>query len=320
MWVSAISNCIGRADINSNRSLHRCEKRAADPTLMIKVLVRSVLQWETNSVLNGMAIDMKRFSANNFCHAFYGLVELHTKLLATKDISRLPGEDESKIFYSVLKDVYETCEGIGLKVCAAMASFYGSKKAHPIKSYESLRAATQSLVVAMSREIDTEVFFRLPPDTVELFSEKPAAIFGEEVQASFPSASEDIQEAANCFCLERWPASVFHLMRVLERGLAALGVKFGVPTCQKNWHNSIQQIESKIRTIDKNWGNDWKEQQKIYSNIASHFMFLKDAWRNHVMHASDVYDKGKAGSAFQHTREFMQEIAKHLKEVPIVQP
>jgi hypothetical protein len=39
-------------------------------------------------------------------------------------------------------------------------------------------------------------------------------------------------------------------------------------------------------------------------------MFLKDAWRNHIMHLSDVYDEGKALSVLRHVHELMQNLAK----------
>jgi hypothetical protein len=99
-------------------------------------------------------------------------------------------------------------------------------------------------------------------------------------------------------------------MTILGRGLDAMGTKFGVPFQNATWHNIIEQIEAKVRKMDSSFGADWKEQQKFYSQAASQFMFLKDAWRNHVMHGRDVYDEGKALSILSHVREFMQALAK----------
>jgi hypothetical protein len=62
--------------------------------------------------------------------------------------------------------------------------------------------------------------------------------------------------------------------------------------------------------MDSSFGADWKEQQKFCSQAASQFMFLKDAWRNHIMHLSDVYDEGKALSVLRHVHELMQILAK----------
>jgi hypothetical protein len=62
--------------------------------------------------------------------------------------------------------------------------------------------------------------------------------------------------------------------------------------------------------MDSTFGTDWKEQQKFCSQAATHFMFLKEGWRNHVMHVRDVpYDEGRALSVFGHVREFMQALA-----------
>jgi hypothetical protein len=99
-------------------------------------------------------------------------------------------------------------------------------------------------------------------------------------------------------------------MRVLERGLNSLAGKFGVDFSHTNWHNVIEPLEKKIRQMDSSFGTDWKELQKFYSRAAMQFMSLKDAWRNHVMHARGVpYDPGTALSVFAHVREFMQALA-----------
>jgi hypothetical protein len=105
-------------------------------------------------------------------------------------------------------------------------------------------------------------------------------------------------------------------MRVLERGLGALAVKFAVDFKHTNWDNVIGQIESKIKKMDSSLGLDWKEQQRFCSQAATQFRFLKDAWRNHVMHVSNVpYDAGRAFSILVHVGEVMQALAEGgLKE------
>jgi hypothetical protein len=133
--------------------------------------------------------------------------------------------------------------------------------------------------------------------------------FGNEVATAFPSAIYDIREASNCFALERWAACVFHLMRTLEIALVALADRFGVAHDKGNWQNIIEAIESKLRQIGPSYGPDWKDCQKNFSDVATQFMFFKDAWRNHVMHVRDVYDEGRAKSIWQHANEFMNKLA-----------
>jgi len=52
------------------------------------------------------------------------------------------------------------------------------------------------------------------------------AMFSDNVRDAFLSADHDMNEAAKCFALGRYTASVFHLMRIVEVGLNVLGPVF----------------------------------------------------------------------------------------------
>lgn len=186
-----------------------------------------------------------------------------------------------------------------------------------IWTYSDVWAACGALENSFYNELHRTVYLRISDEREKYYSDskEPRQLFGQQVETAFPSAIEDIADAGNCLALERWAASAFHCMRVLERGLTALAAKFNVPSDHTNWHNIIEGIESAVRKIDKNWGADYKEQQQFYGDVARHFMFLKDGWRNHVMHIRDKYDEGKALSVFLHTKEFMERISERLAEV-----
>ncbi len=165
-----------------------------------------------------------------------------------------------------------------------------------------------TLEMSFANELSGELIFRIAPDKIAYFEKDN--LFGTDVTTSFPSATNDIRHAGTCFAAEQWDASVFHLMRVLERGLRVLATKFSIPFLNTTWHTIIEQIEAKVRRMDSSYGADWKEQQKFYSEAASQFMFLKDAWRNHIMHLGDVYDEGKSLSVLTHVRLVMQALTK----------
>jgi len=116
--------------------------------------------------------------------------------------------------------------------------------------------------------------------------------------------------------LSRNTACVFHLMRVLEIGLTALGDTFGVSLSHTNWAPAIEQIESKIREMhkDPSWRTmpDCKEQQEFYAQTASHFGILKDAWRNYTAHARGKYDEQEAFDILSNVRAFMKKLAARL--------
>ena len=71
-------------------------------------------------------------------------------------------------------------------------------------------------------ELRLRLFFALSPSRIEYFR-KPE-LFGESVAEKFPGASLDIEEAGNCYALDRLTACIFHLMRVI-RGVCAHWLK-----------------------------------------------------------------------------------------------
>ena len=68
-------------------------------------------------------------------------------------------------------------------------------------------------------------------------------LFGAQVFDRFAIANDDIAEAGKCLALERGTATVFHLMRVMEVGLRALGKELGIPYAP-SWESYIKQLES----------------------------------------------------------------------------
>jgi hypothetical protein len=104
-------------------------------------------------------------------------------------------------------------------------------------------------------------------------------------------------------------------MRILEKGLQILAKTLGVRYDNTNWGSVILNIETEIKKIDKNTAGDgWKEKEKFYSEAALQFRYFKNAWRNYVMHAIDIYDDQQAESIFQHVKEFMNHLATELQE------
>mgnify|MGYP001585324592 CR=1 FL=1 len=72
----------------------------------------------------------------------------------------------------------------------------------------------------LSDEVESYRFFYVEKDRQQYLANEN--LFGEQVAKAFPSAEADIQDAGRCLAFNRWTASVFHSMRVLEIGLNAL--------------------------------------------------------------------------------------------------
>jgi hypothetical protein len=188
------------------------------------------------------------------------------------------------------------------------------KDPSPMQNIQWLLDEVRAVRKLCEKELKRKAFFYVPPESAVFFpSVDNIHVFGEAVNTAFPSATFDISEAGTCLALGRASASVFHLMRVLEIGLDALGKVFSVSLEHKNWGPAIEEIAGKITKMNQvePWKSlpDCKKQQRFYAQAASHFGILKDAWRNYTMHKRSFYTEEQARRSFQNTKSFMQELA-----------
>lgn len=225
-----------------------------------------------------------------------------------------------------LAHVKDVCSRIGLVVSAEtigeiQASLdwsvpeWNEKPPH----YQWLMDKLNSVQDLIRKEAKTKLFFYIAPEKLRFWpTVDKQDVFGETVGIAFPSAKFDAAEAGICLATSRATACVFHLMRVLELGLSALGAAFGVSLAHTNWAPAIDEIESKIRNMHKDsaWKvrPDYKEQQEFYAQAASHFGILKDAWRNYTAHARGTYTEEMAQRIFDNVGDFMQKLAARLHE------
>ena len=182
-----------------------------------------------------------------------------------------------------------------------------------IKSPEFAEKAVMVLSNNIEKELSLKLFLTLPHDKAKVFDD---AGFGDGCANAFPSAQYDIQEAARCYAVARNTACVFHLMRVLEIGLSVLANQFNVSSAHTNWETIIKQIEKAIVAMDQDPNRlpTWKDDREFYSQCASHFRVVKDAWRNYTAHARSKYDEQEALDMLGNVRGFMQKLATRLHE------
>jgi hypothetical protein len=171
------------------------------------------------------------------------------------------------------------------------------------------------LSVTIENELSLRSFFAITPEKAKYYGDD-ARPFGDSIADAFPSASFDVMESGRCFALGRSTAAVFHLMRVMEIGLSVMAKRFGVPSDHTNWHNIIEGVEKAVRNMgnDPSRASDWKEQQEVCSQAASHFMMTKDAWRNYTAHARGKYTDEEAETIMINVRAFMDKLATRLRE------
>lgn len=128
--------------------------------------------------------------------------------------------------------------------------------------------------------------------------------------AAFPSSEIDIGEAARCLAMRRHTACVMHLMRALEIPLQVLAHSCGVGA-NANWNTMLNQIEAQTR--QRREARDPVAEQWM-AEAATQFRFIKNAWRNHAMHARATYDDVPAREIYNSVSGFLRQLAVHLQE------
>jgi hypothetical protein len=138
---------------------------------------------------------------------------------------------------------------------------------------------------AFRADLEERYFFRVAAGKKDYFG----AGFGDAVATAFPSAAFDIREANTCFALERYVASILHLVRAAEVALHALakerGVKFpDAPLPWKEWGQIIENIESKVKATAPARGPQKDAFLHFYNGALGELTALKDVYRNVWMH------------------------------------
>lgn len=170
-------------------------------------------------------------------------------------------------------------------------------------------ALGSQMLAAFGDEMATRLMFVMPSKHAGFYA--AGSHFGDAVDNAFPSASQEIVDAARCRALGQWTACVLHLMRALEPVLNALAGYVGVQPDQ-NWNTSLNQIDAKLRAFSK--ANDSAEAEQWASEASAHLRTVKNAWRNHAVHGRDRYNEDEAIAIFDNVRFLMTTLARQLSE------
>ena len=247
---------------------------------------------------------MKRFDT----HAFMRMSQVLGRMQvgAARQQDKQLNDEIIQLMTELMSDVHGGLGNVGLPFTAKMAARPGLSW-NKQSTYRQLSQWVEEYCSRMYDEMETNAYFSIDASNVKLFTQPN--LFGDQVNAKFPSSAFDIEEAGKCLALSRGTACVFHLMRVLEVGLYSLAKDLSIPNIQENWQNVIEQIEKSIRGLPKS-----DKRKQPYSEVAAHFIHVKDAWRNSTMHIGQAYPDEKAQQIFENVKGLMQVLATRLGE------
>lgn len=234
-------------------------------------------------------------------------------LVAAGAVTRLPLEERAHALKAIER-ITDFAAGAGLAVAASAGQRtfktcleeLASERPTP-RQLKRACSSVQGLLSVFQDEVGGRKVFAFSHRAGEQL-DAGAAFFGEAVEDALPAAALDIAEIGACLAFERWTAAVMHTMRVLEVALATLADRVGVATAA-NWNRSLNEIEAALRMVTRKDG-DGEEQWA--AEAVAHLRSVKNAWRNHAMHANTRYDEAQALAVVDGTRSFLRHIAPRL--------
>jgi HEPN domain-containing protein len=132
-------------------------------------------------------------------------------------------------------------------------------------------------------------------------------LFGESVAGLFPNVVLDMEEAGSCFAVGRYTACVYHLQRVMEAGLRALGAPIG-ESDNPSWDSILKKIDNELKKDWKIRKEFFKNNEQKISDAAAMLRAVKVAWRNPTMHVEHIYDEEKASDVLGAVKGFMRSL------------
>ncbi|HEV2501160.1 MAG TPA: hypothetical protein VGY31_16435 [Terriglobia bacterium] len=233
---------------------------------------------------------MLRFPAEDFCRAS----SLMGQIYAQVNNGAIPVSQSWSVIAGELGNLERLCEKLALHSTLAqirrLKDIFVNGSDHV--NYVHLARDVMEVQIRLTDELAARWVFLMSPDEARYFSDNQ---FKSTVADRFPDAVFDMDEAGKCYATERATACVFHLMRVTEFGLQAIGRALGVSDSRPNWEPIIAKIDSELKTpYDK---RQFKGSVDLLANASTHLHAVKVAWRNRAMHVQT-----------EHTMEEAQEI------------
>lgn len=185
----------------------------------------------------------------------------------------------------------------------------------PELTLRDLAALAETLVVVLMDELKLCSFWQVPREYQQFL--KPQ-VFGPEVAKAFPKAADDIEEAGTCLAFGRGTACVFHLMRIIERGLRMLADMLSDPNIDPrrnpSWDSILKKFESEQRKPIIERAPEWRADDAFFSEVHATLRAIKDGWRNPSLHIERDYKPDQAQEIFVAVRSFMRKLATKISE------
>lgn len=250
-------------------------------------------------------------------HNPFRLVSLEEIMELFEPVALLKSDDKD-----VLERWESLCIALGLISSAkALARLRAALDRDGGISFGEFRKYAEDVRTRIKDDLDGQLFLYVPP-TESHFYEQPLRGW-EQVVQRFPETIGDVEEASKCYALNRYAASVFHCMQVVEAALMELGKFIDIqPTHRLDWSTVTSRLELILRTQRPSSVQLSQFEQDNLDNLRQIYALasaLQHAWRNKISHAgerlvllSPDFTAEIAGEIMTASRSFARRIASDL--------
>lgn len=165
-------------------------------------------------------------------------------------------------------------------------------------------------------ELRTRIFLAIPYGQRDNYSDPLRG--WEDILVRF-AVEDDVAEARRCLALERYTASVFHLMRVLEVAVLKLEPFLDKADPKAHFGTVINRLQKYLqKTNFPDLPVRVQEKYAFLQSVLPLLQAINDAWRNKVCHAdgkivpTGAYTAETAHAIYYRTLELMRLLASEL--------
>ena len=184
-------------------------------------------------------------------------------------------------------------------------------------TFDDLQGSLFQIDQTLRRELSLVTLLAMERGAAKMY-EPVKPLWGDDVQAKFPSISYDIGEAGKCLALGVSTAAAFHSIRCLEAAIRALSRCLGIedPTtgAGRNWTNLLRDLKA---AIDARWpkaSDRFTGDGALFEAMHGALTAMQNPYRNSTMHLDQKYMPDEAKHIFEMVCGLMKKIASRMDE------
>jgi hypothetical protein len=193
---------------------------------------------------------------------------------------------------------------------------------HMIISCGEMRDDLRELRRRCEDEFKAAYFLHLEPTQAEMY-QKPDKDW-ESVGSRFYKVKYNIEESGKCFALERYGASVFHVLQVAEYGVIQIAELMEVGGDKPGWAQ-LKKLQTLIAEPYPKRSPLAQKHSQFLEDVLHLAVIVKDNWRHKLDHVDNQivwvdtdFSPLVAGEIISATRAFMRKLASDLPQKRVI--